>query len=144
TPAPPTATPPATSPLRGKSEIRNPKSERNSKDEEQNTKKASPAVSDFGDLSLRFLSDFGFRISDLALAPAPPRPTGADRRSRRSPERSTNRAGPPVPPVSETRPCAAASTPTGSRRARTTTDRRHRPLCSSSSTRCRPPTAPGR
>jgi glycosyltransferase involved in cell wall biosynthesis len=52
-------------PLRGKSEIRNPKSERNTKEEERNSKQSPNAVSDFGDSALDIPSEFGFRISDF-------------------------------------------------------------------------------
>src|SRR6185437_6458850 len=51
-------------PLRKKSEIRNPKSERNSNQKEENTKGPEGDVSDLGNSDLGFRSDFGFRISD--------------------------------------------------------------------------------
>jgi arginine-tRNA-protein transferase len=50
-----------------KSEIRNPKSERNSKDpKKENPKPTDQDVSDLDDSDLGFPSDFGFRISDLS------------------------------------------------------------------------------
>jgi bla regulator protein BlaR1 len=48
-----------------KSEIRNPKSERNHNDEKENLKPSDSDVCNFGDSSFDFHSDFGFRISDL-------------------------------------------------------------------------------
>jgi glycosyltransferase involved in cell wall biosynthesis len=52
-------------PRRGKSEIRNPKSERNANNQYQISKRDDPLVSDFDDSNFGFLSDFGFRISDF-------------------------------------------------------------------------------
>ena len=59
------AAPPASATY--KSEIRNPKSERNRSAEKEKTKQSSEAVSDFGDSSFENPSDFGFRISDFYL-----------------------------------------------------------------------------
>src|SRR2546421_4695209 len=49
-----------------KSEIRNPKSETNSKSQEENPKRSSEAVSGLGNSNFDFVSDFGFRDSDLS------------------------------------------------------------------------------
>ncbi len=54
--------------LREKSEIRNPKSEGNTKNQEEISKLPSEPLSDLGDSALEFPSDFGFRISDLSGA----------------------------------------------------------------------------
>src|SRR5262249_3166176 len=51
--------------LAGKSEIRNPKSETNLKNQNPNPKDGSAQVLDIGNSNLAFVSDFGFRISDF-------------------------------------------------------------------------------
>ncbi len=53
------------SPPRGKSEIRNPKSERNHNDEKEIMKPSHCVVCDFGDSSMEYPADSGFRISDF-------------------------------------------------------------------------------
>src|SRR6185437_1923357 len=71
-------------PIALKSEIQNPKSERNLKSKSPNLKRTSVLVSEFLFSSFRFLSDFGFRISYFPY-------DAYSRRTRRATRASTRR-----------------------------------------------------